>query len=89
MSPVLESESFKFQLIELISMNVIQEKMLEYNHGYFMAIGLGVFLIGFVLQVLQVPQVLQPSYYQLLTVLGALVLGYGTGRCDQCTVQEN
>ena len=70
-------------------MNIVQEKMLEYNHGYFMAIGLTVFLIGFTLQVLQVPQVLQPSYYQVLTVLGALVLGYGTGRCDQCTVQEN
>jgi membrane protein implicated in regulation of membrane protease activity len=70
-------------------MNVIQEKMLEYNHGYFMAIGLAVFLTGFILQVVYVPQVLQLSYFQLLTVLGALLLGYGTGRCDQCTVQEN
>ena len=89
MRSIIGTESFKFQSVKINSMNVIQEKMLEYNHGYFMAIGLAVFIIGFSLQVLQVPQVLQPSYYQLLTVLGALVLGYGTGRCDQCTVQEN
>ncbi|MFO7793490.1 MAG: hypothetical protein R6V35_00750 [Candidatus Nanohaloarchaea archaeon] len=69
-------------------MNIIQKKLMEYNHGYFMAIGLTVFMIGFFLQLLVDPTVLHPASFQILTVLGALILGWGTGRCDQCAMPE-
>jgi len=69
-------------------MNIIQEKLMNYNHGYFMAIGLTVFMIGFFLQLLVEPSVLHPASFQILTVLGALILGWGTGRCDQCKVPD-
>ena len=48
-----------------------------------MAAGLGMFLLGFVLQVSFSQEVLELSSFQVLTVVGALVLGWGTGRCDQ------
>jgi len=69
-------------------MNIIQKKMLKYNHGYFMALGLVMFLIGFGAQLFSNLKILMPESFQILTVLGALLLGYGTGRCDQCTVQK-
>jgi hypothetical protein len=68
-------------------MNFIQEKLLEYHHGYFMAIGLVLFFTGFFLQILKAPSLWDPMLFQHLTVLGALILGYGTGRCDQCSVE--
>lgn len=70
-------------------MNIVQKKLMPYHHGYFMAVGLAVFLTGFILQFFLQPEILSPGSFQLLTVLGALILGWGTGRCDQCTVQEN
>jgi hypothetical protein len=70
-------------------MNRIQRKLMEYHHGYFMALGLSMFLVGFLLQFFSKLELLHPSSFQLLTVLGALILGWGTGRCDQCAVQEN
>lgn len=69
-------------------MNTIQRKMLEYNHGYFMAIGLAMFLTGFLVQFSTNLELLMPHSFQILTVLGALLLGYGTGRCDQCTLEK-
>jgi hypothetical protein len=68
-------------------MNFIQEKLLEYHHGYFMAIGLVLFFTGFIAQLLRAPMLWHPMTFQFLTVLGGLILGYGTGRCDQCTVE--
>jgi hypothetical protein len=56
---------------------------MNYHHGYFMGIGLGLFLIGFIVQVFVRPETLKIDSFQVLTVLGALLLGYGTGRCDQ------
>jgi hypothetical protein len=61
---------------------------MEYNHGYFMAVGLTVFMLGFFLQFFVEPSILHPGSFQLLTVLGALTLGWGTGRCDQCAVDQ-
>ncbi|MFB6202980.1 MAG: hypothetical protein ABEK01_00660 [Candidatus Nanohaloarchaea archaeon] len=61
-------------------MNRIQEKLLEYPPWPFMAGGLLIFLAGFMVQITTQPDFL--TWYQVLTVLGALVLGYGTGRCD-------
>ena len=69
-------------------MNIVQEKLMNYHHGYFMAIGLTLFLMGFFLQILTEPKVLHPSSFQVLTVIGALLLGWGTGRCDQCAVKK-
>lgn len=68
-------------------MNFVQKKLMEYHHGYYMAIGLVIFMTGFFLQVLTEPEVLHPYSFQILTVIGALVLGWGTGRCDQCNVK--
>lgn len=64
-------------------MNIVQKKLLNYHHGYFMAIGLALALVGIVLQLIREPALLHPRYFQILTVLGALLLGWGTGRCDQ------
>ncbi|AOV95199.1 hypothetical protein AQV86_04750 [Nanohaloarchaea archaeon SG9] len=64
-------------------MHWIQKKMMDYHHGYFMGVGLGLFLFGFAVQVFLLPEGLRPESFQLLTVIGALLLGYGTGRCDQ------
>ena len=64
-------------------MHWIQKKLMNYHHGYFMGIGLGLFIIGFITQIFYSPQSLEPNSFQILTVLGALLLGYGTGRCDQ------
>lgn len=64
-------------------MHWIQKKLMEYHHGYFMGAGLGLFLFGFAVQMFVLPQTLRPASFQVLTVLGALLLGYGTGRCDQ------
>jgi len=69
-------------------MHWIQKKMLNYHHGYFMAIGLGLFLAGFGIQLYSASELLSPESFQILTVIGALLLGYGTGRCDQCTVSK-
>lgn len=64
-------------------MHRIQKKLMQYHHGYFMGIGLGLFLIGFMTQFVLRPETLSIDSFQILTVLGALLLGYGTGRCDQ------
>jgi hypothetical protein len=64
-------------------MHWIQKKLMRYHHGYFMAVGLGIFLLGFVLQAAFSQEALELSSFQVLTVVGALVLGWGTGRCDQ------
>lgn len=64
-------------------MHWIQKKLMQYHHGYFMGTGLGLFLIGFVVQLTLKPENLEIQSFQILTVLGALLLGYGTGRCDQ------
>ena len=48
-----------------------------------MGIGLGLFLIGLALQLLFSRETLGLNSYQILTVVGALLLGWGTGRCDQ------
>jgi len=61
---------------------------MDYHHGYFMGLGLLMFLAGFLLQFYFRPDVLALGSFQFLTVLGALILGWGTGRCDQCSVQE-
>lgn len=64
-------------------MHWIQKKLMKYHHGYFMGIGLGLFVIGFIIQVVLRPETLKFDSFQILTVIGALLLGYGTGRCDQ------
>lgn len=64
-------------------MHWIQKKLMKYHHGYFMGIGLGLFVIGFIIQVILRPETLNLESFQILTVIGALLLGYGTGRCDQ------
>ena len=64
-------------------MHWIQKKLMKYHHGYFMAVGLGVFLLGIILQLFLSLETLEISSFQLLTVIGSLLLGYGTGRCDQ------
>jgi uncharacterized membrane protein YedE/YeeE len=64
-------------------MHWVQKKMMKYQHGYFMAGGLALFLIGFALQLVFSQETLQVRSFQLLTVIGGLLLGYGTGRCDQ------
>jgi len=61
--------------------------MMDYHHGYFMAVGLAIFLIGFSLQIVDARELLHPTSFQILTVIGALLLGYGTGRCDQSAVK--
>ena len=68
-------------------MNVIQRKLMNYHHGIFMTIGLISFLAGFTLQVSKSPETLTLESYQVLTVIGALILGWGTGRCDQKACQ--
>lgn len=70
-------------------MHWIQHILMKIHHGYFMAAGLGIFLTGFLFQLFQNPEVLAIHNVQILTVLGALLLGYGTGRCDQkCTLEK-
>lgn len=62
-------------------MHLIQKKLMNYHHGYFMGAGLALFLVGFTAQFLL--EGYSVSVLQALTVLGALLLGWGTGRCDQ------
>lgn len=64
-------------------MQRVQKELMRIHHGYFMALGLGMFLAGFTLQFMFNQRILSFSSFQLLTVIGALLLGYGTGRCDQ------
>lgn len=61
---------------------------MDYHHGYFMAAGLAVFLTGFALQFVFYPEILRPYSFQIFTVVGALLLGWGTGRCDECDYSE-
>ncbi len=62
-------------------MHLIQKKLMQYHHGYFMGAGLALFLVGFGAQLLL--EGYSVGVFQALTVLGALLLGWGTGRCDQ------
>lgn len=62
-------------------MTPLQEKLLDYSHGWFMGIGLLLFLAGFAVDIELVDTSFQ--YTKQLMVIGALVLGYGTGRCDE------
>lgn len=65
-------------------MTPLQQKLLGYDHGYFMAAGLGVFILGFMLRFSPIlPELNFVSMAAM--VLGALTLGYGTGHCDQKT----
>jgi hypothetical protein len=63
-------------------MNIIQKKLMKYHHGYFMALGLLIGLTAIGAKILMNEPV---TIYDMFAVLGALTLGYGTGRCDQKT----
>lgn len=62
---------------------------MEFHHGWFMAIGLVLGLSGALIQFVS-----GFKYYYPLNVvligLGALILGWGTGRCDEraCNVEN-
>ncbi|MFB6114879.1 MAG: hypothetical protein ABEK04_01195 [Candidatus Nanohalobium sp.] len=80
----MKAEKFLTEASTSFHMHLIQKKLMQYHHGYFMGAGLALFLVGFTAQFLSNSQV---TVLQALTVLGALLLGWGTGRCDQkaCT----
>ena len=62
-------------------MNRIQKKLMEFHHGYFLAIGFVTAMAGF--SSLYIQGLNSFGAAEAATVLGALILGYGTGRCDQ------
>lgn len=67
-------------VLKVVFVNVVQKKLMKYHHGYFMAISLLVGLLGVVAKIVIGGKV---TLYDILAVIGALILGYGTGRCDQ------
>ena len=55
---------------------------MNYHHGWFMAIGLVLGLLGVLNQFLSGSKLYYPLNIVLIG-LGGLILGWGTGRCDQ------
>ncbi len=54
-----------------------------------MASGLAIFLTAFLADITHLKPAFS-EYFVALMVLGALILGYGTGRCDEsCGINED